>query len=77
MAASPTPATPQMATSVPSRKVLSSGAAGAIVTIIIWAIQAFAKVTIPAEVAAALVTLLSALTGYFVPPSQNDVMRPA
>jgi xanthosine utilization system XapX-like protein len=74
MGAQPSPGPARMSTAVPSRKVLSSGAVGAIATIVIWLLQAFAKITIPAEVAAAIVTLLGALTGYFVPPSQNDVL---
>lgn len=63
----------RMASNTPSRKVVSTGIAGAVVTIIVWIVQAAFKITVPSEVAAAAVTIVGALVGYLVPPSQSDV----
>ncbi len=48
-------------------KAVGSVAAGAFVTIVVWAVQEFAGVTIPAEVAAAATTLISTIAVYLVP----------
>ena len=46
-------------------KVRSAGLAGIIVTVIVWALGAFAGVGVPAEVAAALVTVITFIVGFF------------
>ena len=46
-------------------KVRSAGVAGVIVTVIVWALGAFAGVDVPAEVAAALVTVITFIVGFF------------
>jgi hypothetical protein len=50
-----------------SPKVVAGAAAGAVTTIVVWAVQQFANVTIPAEVATAISTVLSAAAGYVIP----------
>jgi putative flippase GtrA len=49
-----------------SPKVVAGAAAGAITTIVVWAVQQFANITIPAEVATAISTVLSAIAGYAI-----------
>lgn len=49
------------------RKVSATLLAGAIVTILVWLVQTFAEVKIPAEVSSAAVTIIGALVGWFVP----------
>jgi hypothetical protein len=63
----------RMSRGAPSRKVVTSGIAGALVTIIVWVVQAGFKISVPSEVAAAAVTIVSAVVGYVVPPSQSDM----
>jgi len=46
-------------------KVQASGIAGVIVTVIIWALGNFAGVEVPAEVAAALVVVITFIAGFF------------
>ena len=46
-------------------KVRAAGLAGIIVTVVVWALQAFAGVDVPAEVAAALVTVITFIVGFF------------
>lgn len=50
----------------------ASGAAAAIVTIIVWGLS-LVHVSVPGEVSAALVTLLTAIGGYYLhsPPPTN------
>ena len=57
----------------PTAKVASSGAAGAFVLIIIWVLDDYFGVQLPAEVAAALTTLLSFTAGYFTKPKPGEV----
>jgi hypothetical protein len=51
---------------VPTQKVTAGVLAGAIVTIIVWILKATSTVDTPAEVAAALVVIVSFLLGYVV-----------
>lgn len=51
---------------MPEKKVTTATLAGAIVTILIW-ILGLAGVHMPAEVAAAITTILTALAGYLTP----------
>ena len=50
----------------PTNKVTAVGLAGALATIIAWAVETFGHVTIPALVVAALVTVLTFAAGYIV-----------
>jgi len=64
-------------TSVPTRKVLAGGLAGAISTILVFALNSYVLAPkgsqlITGEVAAALTTVLSFLVSYFVPPSSDE-----
>jgi hypothetical protein len=51
---------------LPSSKVTASGLAGAVVTWVVWALENFWGYTLPAEVAAAAVTLATFVLGYVV-----------
>jgi hypothetical protein len=51
---------------VPEKKVTAATLAGAIATILIWILQ-LTGVDVPAEVAAAIATLLAAVAGYLTP----------
>jgi hypothetical protein len=55
---------------VPRRKVAAAGAGGAVTTLLIWALQAFAGVEVTPEVAAAITTVIAFLAGYFTPQPQ-------
>jgi hypothetical protein len=59
-------------TSMPVRKVAASGIAAAVVSIGVWALGKFAQIDIPPEVAASIVTVVSFLAGYLVPPAVGD-----
>jgi hypothetical protein len=62
---------------VPEKKVTAATLAGAIVTILIWVLK-MAGVGIPAEVAAAITTILAAVAGYLAPHTHRpDLTRPA
>lgn len=50
----------------PSPKIILGGAAGAVVTILVW-LASLASLTVPAEVAAAAVVVVTAVVGYLVP----------
>ena len=55
--------------SAPVPKVVASGATGAVVAILVWGVQTYGGVEIPAEVAAALTTVFSFIAGYITPPA--------
>ena len=61
------------ASAAPTAKVASSGAVGAFVLIVIWALDDYAGVSVPPEVAAALTTLLSFIAGYLTKPKPGEV----
>ena len=50
----------------PTPKVGAAGLAGALSIIIVWGVQAFSTVTIPAEVASAFTTVLTFGAGWLV-----------
>lgn len=50
----------------PNRKVNAAALAGALSVVIIWAVKVLGHTEIPAEVASAVTTVLSFLTGYVV-----------
>lgn len=65
----------KMATAIPARKVLGSTFAGALTVILIYIINNAVlgpANPLPAEVAAALTTVVSALVGYYLPPAARD-----
>ena len=45
-------------------KVQNAAIAGAVSVVIVWAVQQFGHLAIPGEVASAITTILSAVTGY-------------
>jgi hypothetical protein len=51
---------------VPTQKVTTAGAAGALVTIVVWLVGAFTSVEVPGEVAAALTTIVAFAAAYLV-----------
>lgn len=57
----------------PTNKVVATGLAGAITTIIVWILNTFVlPEPMPAEVVAALTTIIAVLVAYFVPPGAED-----
>lgn len=50
-----------------TNKLLGAGVAGALTVIVVWGVQTFGHVTIPAEVASAFTTLLAAAGTYVAP----------
>lgn len=58
----------------PVQKVAASGIAGAVVMIIVWLLNSYLLLEpMPAEIVAALTTLVSFAVGYFVPPAARDM----
>ncbi len=52
-------------------KIIAGAIAGAVTTILVWVAQSFGHTTIPPEVAAAITTLITVITGYMVPNSDS------
>lgn len=52
--------------SKPTAKVASAGIGGSISVVLIWAVNQFFNVELPSEVAAAVATVVSFLSGYLV-----------
>ncbi len=52
---------------MPTRKVYTGAVAGAAMIIVAWAAKAFGKIELPAEVAMAGTTIITAFVQYFVP----------
>jgi low affinity Fe/Cu permease len=64
-----------MQTKIPARKVTAGALIGALVTILVWALNTFvlsAEQQITGEIAAAITTVITFVVGYFVRPSQID-----
>lgn len=59
----------------PQRKVAGAGISGAIVMVLVW-IGGQTGVEIPAEVAAALVTIVAFITAYMIPQGIDRQPRP-
>lgn len=60
-------------TNFPTRKVIAGTLGGAITTILLWAAQQYILAApLPLEVAGAILTIVTALVGYFVPPAEGD-----
>jgi hypothetical protein len=63
-------------TLVIEKKVTAAALAGAVVTIAIWILHMF-DVEVPAEVAAAITTVLAAVAGYLAPHTYRPDLVPA
>ena len=62
---------------MPEKKVTAATLAGAIATVLVWILHLIG-IDIPAEVSAALTTILAAVAGYFAPHTHRpDLARPA
>ncbi|MEV5748791.1 hypothetical protein AB0L00_13325 [Actinoallomurus sp. NPDC052308] len=62
---------------MPEKKVTAAAIAGAVVTIVVWILR-LSHIAVPAEVAAAATTLLSAAAGYLAPHTHRpDLEGPA
>jgi len=62
-------------TTIPVNKVISSGAVGALVTILVWLANHFwlsQKDQIDGPVSAAATTFLTFVVGYVTPPGKNE-----
>jgi hypothetical protein len=67
----------RMQTKIPVRKVTAGALIGALVTILVWALNTFvlsAEQQITGEIAAALTTVITFVVGYFIRPSQIDTV---
>ena len=64
----------KMQSALPARKVWIAGVAGAVTTLLVFVLNLALseEKQIPAEIAAALVTVVSFLLSYFVPPAKDD-----
>ena len=64
----------KMQSAKPARKVWVAALAGAATTVLVFLLELIPdlKGKIPAGVSAALVTILSFLLSYFIPPSKDD-----
>jgi hypothetical protein len=56
----------------PLNKVIGGAFAGAVTIVLVWAVKQFASVEVPAEVASALTTIVSAAVAYLVPLSARE-----
>ncbi len=68
-----------MNSNTPVRKVTWSAFAGSCVTVAVWVLNAYVLTggqQIPAEVAAAITTIVSFITGYQVSPGSNEQVNP-
>lgn len=49
----------------PTNKVMAAAAGGALTTVVVWIVSLVSEVEVPAEVAAALTTLIGFVAAYF------------
>jgi putative flippase GtrA len=56
----------------PTQKVAAGGIAGALSIILVWMIEEFARIKIPAEVASALTVVIGVLTSYLTPAGEGE-----
>jgi hypothetical protein len=63
---------PDNATSRPRRKVVAGGLGGPLVIVFLWLVKIVTTHEIPAEVAAALTTIVSFIISYRTPPDPNE-----
>jgi hypothetical protein len=52
---------------LPKAKVIAGGLGGALATLVVWLVQAYGGVEVPADVAAALATVFAFIVGYLTP----------
>lgn len=64
-------------TKAPVRKIASVGIAGALATLLVWALSTFVHLDISANVATALVAVVLFAVGYMVPAAASDVVPSA
>ncbi len=62
-------------TAVPTRKVAVSAMAGAAASVLAWALNEFARITLPAGLESAFAVLIMGITGYTVPNATPPVER--
>lgn len=66
----------RMKTNWPAQKVIGGSIGGAVSTIVIYVLNEYVlSAPLPAEIAAAVTTLVVALVGYYVPPHARDVIE--
>lgn len=63
----------RMKTNWPAQKVIGGSIGGAVSTIVIYVLNEYVlSAPLPAEIAAAVTTVVVTIVGYFVPPSARD-----
>lgn len=63
----------RMKNAIPARKVITSTLASAVATVVIWALDTYLlDPDMPAAVAGSVLTICTALVGYYTPPSAED-----
>ena len=67
----------EQATLSPTRKVVAGGIAGSATIVLVWLVNAtlLKSNPMPAEVASALTTVVSAIVSYFVRPAPGDLLK--
>jgi hypothetical protein len=65
----------RVASAVPTRKVTAGVLAGAVTTIIVALINAYASKPLPSGVEGSMVTILTFLAGYITPPGVGEVVE--
>ena len=63
-----------MAKTAPTPKVAAAGVSGAVALIIVWIVGMFG-VEVPAEVGAALATILAFVGGYLIPDASTSTAK--
>lgn len=63
------------ATAAPTAKVTAAGVAGTLTTLVVSLLARWAHWTVPPEVSAALVTLISFLAAYLTRPRPGEVVE--
>lgn len=61
----------KMESDAPVQKVVAAGLGAALATVLVW-LLGLMKVPVPPEVAGALATVLSFVSGYLTPPGANE-----
>lgn len=65
----------KMETNLPARKVVGSSLAVAISTILIYVLKAYGNVSLPPGLEPAIVTVVTFLVGYYIPPAARDGIK--
>lgn len=69
--------TVQQTSNIPTNKTIAATAAGALTTIIVWAVNSYTSHPVPTEIALAMQTVIIAAAGYLTPPSERDHLEPS